>query len=36
MNKLKIVWSEDSYNCETCGWNYSSGAAVELNGGDNS
>ena len=28
MKNIKIVWKSDSYDCETCGYNYSEGADV--------
>ena len=30
-NKLKIEWSNDEYNCDTCGTSYSTGAVVTYN-----
>jgi len=31
-NTATIEWSEDSYDCETCGTSYATGAKITLNG----
>jgi hypothetical protein len=31
-NTIEIEWLEDSSECDTCGYNYASGAIVKING----
>jgi hypothetical protein len=30
--EIKIKWTSDEYDCETCGWAYAQGAVVTMNG----
>jgi hypothetical protein len=32
MTKIKIEWLSDEHECDTCGWTYATGAAVEFDG----
>ena len=32
MSDIKIVWLDDSHNCETCGWSDAYGARVTIDG----
>ena len=34
MNKIKIEWLTDSYDCETCGPSWAEGARVTYNGNE--